>query len=183
LNNRKRLPIKYWIMGIAGGLLVILVVLLSLGPGYKIYKNPFYGFSIKYPAKWTMKEDYLGTVVAFYSPQETALDFFSEKVNIVGQDIQPCMTLEKYTKTAVDQLKAVFGANAQIEETEPMTVARLPGARLVFVGQGDQTNVRIMNIWTINGAKAYQINFTATANDFQKYLPFAMKMVNSFKFL
>src|SRR3989338_8996560 len=78
------------------------------------YENGQYGFALKYPASWSLAENKEGPAAIFYSPKGSALDIFPENVNIVVQDIShDPMDLEKYTKTAIVQMQAVFGTNLE----------------------------------------------------------------------
>jgi serine/threonine-protein kinase len=40
--------------------------------------------------------------------------------------------------------------------------------------------LRTMEVWTINGDKAYMISYNADPSDFSNYLPTIQKMIDSF---
>ncbi len=185
MKRRRQLTPIYIVMGIVGALCILTVAFFYFrGQKFKEYSNLKLGFSIQYPSSWLLEENKEGAAVVFYSPKSNALDLFQENVNIVVQDLDGSMTLDEYTKTAVDQLKAVFQQNADIQESKEIKISGREGYKIVFIGKGDNTQLKYLCAWTIVGNQAYQITFTAmTPADFDKYISFVNGMFKSFKFL
>jgi len=174
------------ITGIVAGVGIVLILsgawIASREYRFKSYKNSEYGFSIKYPAAWSLEENKNGAAVLFYSPQENDLDFFKESVNVVVQDIagNP-MEIKDYAKLAIKQMEAVFGENMIIIESEPIFFADRSGYKLVFVGKGPETDLRYMSVWAIEGLTAYQVTYTSLNTQYEHYVSKVKRMLRSFR--
>src|SRR5204863_267673 len=107
---RKKKVLIVSIASIAGTLaLGWLVWFLFFSSQFVTFRENTYHMSIKYPRGWTVAPGYAGTVVAFASPKEDALDTFQENLNVAVKDLsQAPMTLDEYTKLAIKQMAAVF---------------------------------------------------------------------------
>ena len=172
-------------------LLVVLIVLVVMAGvfyyfvavfRFEKYVNQNHHFQIRYPADWSFNENVNGATVIFYSPLDNQLDFFKENINIVVQDISASpMTLEEYSKVAVDQMKLVFGKNMEIKELSNTTVNGLPAKKLVFVGKGPQAELKYMSVWAMDNSTVYQLTYLAVASQYDKYLWKILAMINSFK--
>ena len=75
MQRRKQQTILIAIIAFLSVLLIIFSgKLLFKEWGFKKYVNNAYGFSMKYPASWTYKENVDGAAVAFLSPVENQTD-------------------------------------------------------------------------------------------------------------
>ena len=167
------------------GLCIILVVgwMVSKDYRFNIYKNSGYAFSIKYPASWTLKENKNGAVAIFLSPLENKLDIFQENVNVVVQDFpQKPMSLDKYTKIAINQMQVVFKEAIEIVESNSTYVAGHPAYNFVFIGKGPESEMKFKCVWVIIDEKrAYQITYGTLSSQYDKYLGKVNSMIQSFK--
>jgi serine/threonine-protein kinase len=176
------------------GIFIFGILLIGVGVWFKLrpvkmstYTNQAYGFSIDYPSHWTVQEaspELPGVAAAFISPRENPLDGFSENVVIVIQDLSPKpMTLQQYTQTAVEQIRAVFEEHMEIVDSSPMMMAGRSAHKLIYQGAeryGKKT-LKMMSVWIVEGkVVAYQVNFGAAADEFDKYLKIVNPMVQSF---
>ena len=168
---------------IGGALIIFVLAAVSKQYQYKKYENPSAGFSIKYPAAWTYKENQFGANVIFLSPLENKLDVIQENVNIVVQNLEKKTTLNQYTEIAILQLRAVFKENVQILESGPDYFMGMPAFKIVYLGKGPEYDFKYMHIWTINGPKAYQLTYVALPSTYDKYWGKIQKMINSFQAL
>jgi serine/threonine-protein kinase len=180
MSERKKQNLMYTIVGIIGSLCILLFILSKIIV-YNTYENLHYGFTIKYPDGWGVAENQMGTVVIFSTPLENALDVFAENLNVVVQNISPDMTFREYTETAVKQLQAVFPSVMTVETVEPATLSGQKAAKLIYVGKGDQADIKMMHMWTLSGTKAYILTFAATERDFDRFYPLVKKSFNSFR--
>ena len=164
-------------------ILLILAVVWLLSKSYRFsqYKDPSRGFSLVYPADWTLEENKNGAAVIFYSPVENALDLFKENVNIVVQDIsRNPLNLDKYTEIAIHQLQVVFKQNIEILESSPAYIGDLPAYKLVYIGKGKDFDMKFTHVWTIKGDYAYQFTYTANVNSYDKFSLKVDRMLSSF---
>ena len=173
-------------IGVAAGVGIILILsgawVASREYRFKSYKNSEHGFSIKYPAAWSLEENKNGAVVLFYSPQENDLDFFKESVNVVVQDISGNpMDIRGYSQLAIEQMEAVFGENMIIIESAPTFFADRTGYKLIFLGKGPETDLRYMSVWTIEGLTAYQVTYTSLNSQYERYVSKVKRMLRSFR--
>ena len=148
------------------------------------YKHPTGFFEISYPPEWSMIENEAGAAAIFYSPLENELDVFKENVNIVIQDLSAKpMPLEQYTKTAINQMKVVFKEKMEVLESTPVYIGGLQGHKFVFMGAGNDGDLKFMSMWTIKGETAFQFTYTGlkAGDDWDQYKKVADKMAKSFK--
>jgi len=183
LSKRKK---QYIIFSIVAGIGIILILsgawVVSREYRFRSYTSDDHGFSIKYPAVWSQEENKNGAAVLFYSPQENDLDFFKESVNVVVQDISGNPTnIKEYSQLAIEQMKAVFGDNMIIFESNPTFFAGQSGHKLVFVGKGPEADLQYMSVWTIKDLTAYQVTYTALNSQYERYMSKVNKMLKSFR--
>ncbi len=185
--NRRQQALAAMIIGIVG-ILLILTVAWFYTKQFRMarYTSKAYGFSLKYPADWSLIENKDGAAAVFLAPLETELDRFRENVNIVIQKIPAIsakpMDLDQYTKVAIRQMQAVFEKNLEIVESEPDMLAGHPGHRFVFIGRGPDTELQMMIMWTVVEDTAYQVTFTAeTPPKYEKFIQRAKGIFKSFR--
>lgn len=165
------------------GLIAAVALMFWHSRRFREYRSAEDGFSVKYPVRWDIKEDQVGAAVIFVSPLENKLDVFRENVNVVIQNFSPHpVTLEEYTQIAIDQMKFTLRDNMTILESSSFYLGDEDGRKFVYLGKGDGTELKFMHVWTVIDSKAYQITFAALASQFDKYLPQAEKMIQSFEF-
>jgi len=184
VSQRKK---KAMVTGIIAGIGVILILsviwIVSKDYRFKKYSSSIHGFSIKYPASWTLEENINGAAVIFYSPLENDLDFFKESVNVVVQHISGNPSnLKDYSQRAIEQMEAVFGDNMIIIESVPVTLADQGGHKLEFLGKNPEADLHYMSTWTIDGLTAYQITYTSLASQYEHYIFKVKRMLRSFHF-
>lgn len=164
--------------------LLFFAVLVFLGKDAMLsYRHPTYQFSIKYPSNWIKLENHEGAAVIFLSPKDSSVDSFQENVNVVVQDLTDnVMSLQKYTDTAIFQVKVVFKEGLQVidAETRPERLSGKPGYQFVYITKG-KPSYKIKHVWTVEGNRAYQVTYTALANEYDSFIDKADKMIDSFR--
>ena len=174
------------IIGIIGSLGVVLIVITLLyitkENRFNLYKNVKGGFSIKYPATWSVEENKNGAAVIFYSPKSDELDVMLENVNIVIQDMSAHpRSLTDYSKVAIKQMKGVFTKNMVILESGPSIFARTVGYKLDFLGKTRDSQMHYVSVWVIDGQTVYQATYTSLESDYETYWPKVKRMFGSFR--
>ena len=186
MQRRRQLTI-FWGIVAGIGVSILLVVGWSVSKQYRWsgYRNAAYGFSIQYPANWTVKENYEGTAVFLLSPLENKLDFFPENVNVVVQDLsQKPMDLDKYSNIAIHQMQVVFKQNLEVLESDSTYLDGHPAHNFVFLAKGPDMEMKIKCVWTvIDETKAYQVTFGALTSQYDKYVTKVQKIIQSFQIL
>ena len=175
-----------FVLGIFIGISLVLIfyVLGSFAQKHSLkkYKSFKDKFSISYPFDWGMRENVEGASVVFFSPMENEFDIFQENVNIVVQEVPEKLTdLDKYTETAIRQMKAVFKDKLIVLESAPAHLSGFPAHKFLYLGKGPETELKIMHIWTIRGKYAYQFTYSAISSKFDQYVNKVEKMLRSFK--
>ena len=184
MNKRQKLTLIFSILAFIG-ISLSSWALWTWSKQYRFssYKNIAFGFSLKYPPSWALKENALGVVVAFISPPESALDIYQENVNIVIQDLPPekKISLEDYSALAIKQLHAVFGQNITILESKPTYFLGKPAYKLVYFGKGVEADLKWMHVCRIIDSRAIQFTYSALSSRFDQYLSSVEKMISSFR--
>jgi serine/threonine-protein kinase len=149
--------------------------------GLLTYDSPDYGIRIKYPAEWTKQEQVMGAVVVFFAPTEGPSDIFQDNVNIIVQDLsaQP-MTLDEYTELSLGQIEQ-FITDPSILDSSAVTLADIPGHRVVYTGKQGQYDLKWMQVWTVQNNKAYVISYTAETSKYSAFLETVQEMIDSFE--
>lgn len=184
ISQRKKLSWQFGCLTSVGLFLILLVVLNSIQVvQYELYKNPFHGFSVKYPANWELMETPQGgAVVAFLSPKENEMDAFRENVNISYQDLaRSPMNLRQFSQMAMRQLTMTFGDAIEVVQDSGTTLAGRPAHRFSYAGTEPQGALQIMHVWVMDGDRAFILTYTARKEDFNKSLGGAKGIINSFQ--
>jgi len=184
MQKREKQFIIAVVLGTAGFILTLAVGFLYFQKiGTIRYSSKAYGFSLRYPASWSVIENKDGAAAIFLSPLENDLDTFKESVNIVVQDLSAKpMNLKEYSETAILQMKLVFEKNLEILESEPASLSGHPAHKFVFIGYGPNVELQYMIVWTVVGEKAYQVTFAAeNPLRYEKFLNQVRTLFNSFR--
>lgn len=131
------------------------------------YTNSQHGLSIQYPSNFEAIEGFMGSVVAFMSPQESVDDDFFQNVNILTEDIAGYdITLEEYTQLTIDGINAlVTNATFEDQQTQGITVDGNEAVLVQYTGVQGQYTLRFKQVLTLVGDTAYVFTYTANAEN------------------
>lgn len=131
-------------------------------------------------------------LASFHSPYENDSDRYSEALymtidNLPSRNIQ----LEEYSKAKINSLQQTF-ANFRLVGSYPTTfTGNIQGHELVFTGSvaphnqnqlsQDNASLKIMEVYTISGDKAYNLAYFAEPSRYDTYLPQITQMIKSFE--
>jgi eukaryotic-like serine/threonine-protein kinase len=152
------------------------------------YESKDFGFSIQYPSDWTKEEEStskssnVNIVVSFVkqngSQLKTEADLYIRTAEFLGKNI----TLEKFAqleKAYTSSLLAVSSFN----ESETV-IGNKSALQIEYDFKGFGGTVRHgINSLIINDDIGYSLVFTVDKEKYDKYLPIAQKMANSFEIL
>ena len=153
----------------------------KLLPSFKQYQNAKHQLQISYPATWSMKEAYMGTVVVFSAPPDSSDDQFAENINIVTEDLSrfPGMTIEQYVEHGKITLSKI-ATDFILISNQPITIANIKARVLTFTATQGIYKLQFRQTSLIVNNMAYVITFTAEEDKFPQYESIAKSIMNSF---
>jgi len=145
------------------------------------YKDSLNRYSVSYPANWDKK--YYENAVAFFSPLDGPTDQFDENVNVIMQDLsQNPMTLAAYTELSKNQYKKMFGDSSVISIDDTLFDGQAAKKGVCLMTYPKQS-FKVLQYWFIKNNMAYLLTYTAEPAQFDRFLPTAMKVIDSFTLL
>ncbi|MGH9985107.1 MAG: PDZ domain-containing protein [Nitrososphaeraceae archaeon] len=157
---------------------------LSIGavPLYFWYENPDEGIGISYPSDWEVSEENLriDDIAMFFSPEQSRS---AAEVSAAGVflKILPAGEFGLDTLARQETQGKATTRNLRVNFSE---LGGLPAYESVFYDYGDSNRtLKILSAFTIkDGKQIYRINFAADPSEYDKYLPIARTMIDSFRF-
>jgi serine/threonine-protein kinase len=152
------------------------------------YQNSSAGIKLQYPSNWVKQEngtrqDTQTDLVTFTPPTINS----NASLDITVDDITDSVgtTLAQYASDEIGSLKQQFASNdfKLIESKSSIILAGLPAYRIVYTSVDQNTTTKDMEIGAIKGGKVYLLTYEAGPNEYDKYLPIALKMIDSFKLI
>ena len=143
---------------------------------------------LQYPSNWVKQEngtrqDTQTDLVTFTPPTLNS----NASLDVTVDDIidSPGTTLAQYASDEIGSLKQQFASNdfKLIESKSSIILAGLPAYRIVYTSVDQNTTTKDMEIGAIKGGKVYLLTYEAGPNEYDKYLPIALKMIDSFKLI
>ena len=167
--------------------LSVLFVLTVTGCGKKTdhelgrYYNKQKGFSIKLPSGWELKQEYLKTTVAAFSPKDNAEDKFRENVNVLVEDLSSVLSVREYYEMNLTKMHQHIKDFQEINSGQT-TINNEPAMWLIYAHKMGPTEVKAKVYYLVKGQRAYSITGAAVPELFDKYKPIFEMSVMSFKF-
>ena len=183
-RQKKQSRLFGFLIGLGIFLAVIAILAVIKVTPYGVYKGG--GISIKYPAAWKLvdhPDNAPGAIVGFASPAQTAMDTFSENVNITFQDLAKPMSLEQFSQLAMRQLTGTFKGEVRVLETESMELAGRPGFRFSYMSTMKEAPLQMTHVWTLVGNRAYIFTYSAMEDDYETFSGEVNFMLKSFRIL
>jgi hypothetical protein len=150
------------------------------------YQNSTFGIKIQYPSNWDNQENGTRqdthTDLVTFTPQTMNSN---ASLDIMVDDFagSPGTTLAQYASDEIGSLKQQYANNdfKLIESKSSIILAGLPAYRIVYTSVDQNTTTKDMEIGAIKGHKVYILTYEAGPNEYDKYLPIALKMIDSFQ--
>ena len=152
------------------------------------YQNSTAGLKLQYPSNWVKQEngtrqDTQTDLVTFTPPTINS----NASLDITVDDITDSVgtTLAQYASDEIGSLKQQFASNdfKLIESKSSIILAGLPAYRIMYTSVDQNTTTKDMEIGAIKGGKVYLLTYEAGPNEYDKYLPIALKIIDSFKLI
>ena len=139
------------------------------------YENSTFGIRVQYPSDWKKFEDFRGSWFRN----------LNESVNIrVESTPFQNGNLEEFTMKQINGTRQQFPGQVLVESNETKIGDNYTAYRIVFtfpVIPADLQKTKEMQVWTVNGSRAYVISYFTKIEDYDKYLPSAQKIIDSFR--
>ena len=168
----------------------------SAPTGMNFYFNPIYNTSINYPSNWSVNEtdpdatDRVDLIATFVSPYETYKDNYTEYVEVYRDDgIFYEADLNEYLQEGIDTYQNISNNFTLIDSSTSGTLSNLPAYTLsysqVIEGQDGQEPIKLKSYetGTLVNNTGYYITYVGEDKQFDKYLPIAKRMIDSFELL
>ncbi len=178
---------KKWLILLAtvGAIAIVIITINKLTPPsppppFIDYADSEVKIEIEYPQNWQrqdLKNPITGEWVKFLSPKQTNTDNFQEQVTIRIENFTG--TLEDYKNEFIKEIQS--SADSQIINSNTTTLAYRPAYQLIYTVKHEENNLKNLQVWTLQGEKAYIITYTGTQADYDKFVQIAEQMIQSFK--
>jgi serine/threonine-protein kinase len=152
--------------------------------GFKIYNNPQYGISLKYPNNWNSVEN-VGNisnhsiVANMYSYGYNNISAYTQNVNLVIGELSNNRTsLQNYTTAGIAMLAHQF-SNFTLDQINRTTLSANPANQIIYTLNDGQTSVKQMQVWTLKDGKDYILTYSAAPSS-QFDISTAKKIFDSF---
>ncbi len=147
----------------------------------KTYQNK--QIQINYDSQWQQEElsdSATGEIVTFWSPQERSS--FRPNLTVSIMPLPDAkMSLAQYTKGSIAEIKKSL-TNPKIIESKATKLVELPAHQVQYSGKPEgKKEVQSLETWAIVNGKAYLLLYRAMPEDYAKYLPSALRSIDSFK--
>jgi len=146
----------------------------------KTYRNRAYGISLEYPKGWKKKEGTKEVVAMFLAPKGAGAGMFQPNFNITVQDLTGTETgLDEYVESMTEKEKEIIPAY-RLERVEAAELSGHPARRIVFTSKQGYVNLKVVQLCTLVGERAYAVTFAAEESRFAELWPAAAGMIDSF---
>jgi len=154
---------------------------LSPPDKWQTYKDSLSRYTIEYPETWDKR--YYETAVSFVSPLDGEMDLFAENVNIIIQDLShKPMTLADFTELSKNQYISDYGDSSIVSIKDTIFHGE-QAEKGIFSMANPVQPLKILQYWFIKNNMAYILTYTAEPKQFDRFLPTATKVIDSFKLL
>ena len=148
--------------------------------GWLLYTSPAYGFTLSYPASWTVREENGGATVTFISPSEGPTDTIREELKVVVEDLRASpMDLDTYVATKMEAGTKGL-ANYNLIMDTPYRIGTLNGHKVVYTGRLGSDLMEWVEIFTIRGLTAFTVTFTAEESHYRNFVVSSDRALKSF---
>jgi hypothetical protein len=149
------------------------------------YDNPTAGVFMQYPSNWTAStsglRDYT-ELIAFYSPLQNLFQPLGTRLSISLVKYAENVSLPEYTDFVLAGLQNQ--TQVEVKNSSDITVGGYPAHRVVLAGtmplQNNVLTLYQMNTWITIGNKVYIVTYEGEESTFNRHLPEASRMLESF---
>lgn len=140
---------------------------------------------IGYPDNWNIirssdDENILGNLAEF-TPKKVSKSCNSTKITINIQDLKRVLSVQEYKQSVEEEIKKYNPQAIIKDETQTSTSLSQKNAyELSYSKKENQCETQVLEKGTVKNGKGYHINYEGTKEEYEKYLPVAQAMFESF---
>ncbi|NQZ65369.1 PsbP-related protein, partial [Crocosphaera sp.] len=154
-------------------------------PNYLLYENRNDGIKIKYPENsWDTRKtgNFIESEVVTLFPKNQNMPSCPAYVLIDVNNLDQILSLDEYKNRALKNIKNI-NSNTQITDSSnsSTTLSNRRAYKLVYNRRDGECSLKVMEIGTVRGGKAYFITYRAEEKQYSQLLPTVEKMINSFR--
>ncbi|MCL6613224.1 MAG: hypothetical protein K6U03_01165 [Firmicutes bacterium] len=167
------------------GLIIIILINIPITGADEdqlaLYQNKKYQIEALYPKSWEIAEETFGVQVMFISPFENSDDKFRENVNIVIKELeQTAADLEAISQASIEQISQLI-TDFKLISYEKVQFSGYESRLIIYSGKQGIFKLKFLQVLVIRNNILYVITFTAQEEAFNRYLPAATTIIDSFK--
>lgn len=151
---------------------------------WQTYRDKTTGIKIEYAPTWHREDNrnvITGEHAIFISSKQSSNDRYRENISIRVEKLTDARTtLADYTKSAHAEIER-FNRGAKIIESSSTSLAKRSANIVIYTGNENSLPTKNLEVWTIDRGKAYILTYKAEAQQYDKFLPTAMKTIESFE--
>ena len=157
----------------------------STKTNFLTYENSTYGIKIQYPSSWDeeqngTKQDTETNIVTFYPPARNSNASLDVTIDEISDE--KGVSLSQYASDGIGDLKqSLKDFNLISSDTKNNILSGLPTYKSIYTYSDENTIFKDMEIGTIKGDKTYILTYEAGANEYDKYLPIAQQLIDTFQ--
>jgi eukaryotic-like serine/threonine-protein kinase len=167
---------------------------------WTIYNNPTHGVEILHPNDWQVDieqvadipGDYITTIALLYPASEALTDaedseeFLSIYLEIGIDELVKPISVQQYLDDVINSYNSDESLYEDVSIVQrDATRTMLAGKQaysLIFTAESEGDSYKVLETGAIHNGKPYFLRYDAEEGLYEKYLPTAQKMIDSFKF-
>ena len=146
---------------------------------WKTINTPDY--FIEYPDSFELNTTgEMGTCFILFSKPDSPNDLFKENVNLIIQNLNNDINLDKFVEITENQLKT-FMTNGKLIESKRIKFDHSEFQKFVFSGTQGIFHLKFEQYDWVKNNKAYILTLSCETNQFERYKKVGEEIMNSFK--
>ena len=176
-----------------GILIILLVVIVPIGlimfnktnkyRDFVEYNNENYHVSFKYPQDWSLEEledPITGEVAVLSSPLESGFDLFQEKIYFAIDELpEEVNSLDLYSQTILKKIQSQLTSDIKIYQGDIDKLGGNQARSLMYLRQEGTKSLQQMEIFTVQGNRAYVFTYVAEDTNYHEFLKITKKILGS----
>ena len=156
-------------------------------PGWKLYTNARFGFSIRYPPNWRLGDPLPdGVGIVLYPPVEGCQVTLSGFMNLVkGTSQDGRQTLQEYATAHRRIIGEIYEKRNQTttwQDTQDMTLAKYPAKRLTFIYHNDRGQpIQEIHIFSLGRNEGRGVRIKLSSGAQKTVMPVINRMLGTFE--
>lgn len=149
------------------------------------YKNSTYNVQIEYPDNWDVvgSSQNENSIAFFYSPFDNDFDAYQEYVGIGYEDVPVGTSLGEYTQGTIASFTEGTSNFEMIESRDTVLSGNLAHKITFTASSFEFGETKSTATWTLKDDRAYLLYFDSQASTYDRYIPAAQDMIDSFVIL